>query len=105
MELLLSSGAPAKGEARVVRGEGMRLDCFGENAPNFMLLMLPAGTRVLELLELPAGEKIARGDCKDGYGARGCCCWMLAKGSTGMTRSPSACGWATLVSSHPVHLL
>lgn len=74
VDVRVSRGAPAKGETKPSRGEGIMLDCVGENAPNLMVAALPAGIRVLELLELLAGENTARGDCTLGFLMRPCCC-------------------------------
>ena len=62
-----SKGAPAKGDAILETWDEAMTDALiGENAPNLMVATLPAGMRVLELLELPAGENMANGDCKEG---------------------------------------
>ena len=82
VEVRVRTEAPAKGEAKPSRGEGIMLGFVGENAPNLIVAVLPAGMRVFELLELVAGEKIARGDCRLGLFSDPCCCSLgSAKGS------------------------
>ena len=66
VELRVMRGAPAKGEARVDRGEGIRLCCLGEKAPNLMVAASPSGSSEQEVLELPPEEKMASGDWRLG---------------------------------------